>query len=514
MKGELSSDEPSGGRKTVSIQIGVFLVLILFPLLFFGAELVSRDRFEMEGQNLREKLRYIEDEFSKLATFERMRDSDQSMLTRFLSAGNSRVVVGGKDWLHYRSDIDAVIGKGPYYAEPPSVARAPGQRPWKNAREVIPEFAEQLRDRGIHLTLVPVPTKSMLVSLDGQSRALIPSYYSKLVAEMEGAGVEVFDLVTHLNDSGSFLRQDTHWTPSAMKRVSRVIANRLGRTESSPLIENSLELGMTGDLVGMLVRNRSLARFSLMPVELFQVVDPATMDPVESDSDSPWVLLGDSFVNVFDDPMLGFDGANSGVENERLGAGLAEHLMQDLGRPLHVIAMNGSGATGVRRSFASLPDDIVRSKERLIWVVSARDLLLAESPGRRAGVEWDRVEFSERQGKNATIDGELVITATLQKKSLFGDPSTTPYSEAVYSAVFGEIKVEEGNYDQAAARVFFWAFRNREIEATGRIKVGQRYRLTISPFPMSGPVSKAKQLDDFFLPDLPLFFADSFEEIK
>jgi hypothetical protein len=61
--------------------------------------------------------------------------------------------------------------------------------------------------------------------------------------------------------------------------------------------------------------------------------------------------------------------------------------------------------------------------------------------------------------------------------------------------------------------VFLWAFRDREIEDSGRLEVGKRYRLELTPFPVSGPASQAKQLDDFFLPDLTPVFAETIRKI-
>lgn len=70
-------------------------------------------------------------------------------------------------------------------------------------------------------------------------------------------------------------------------------------------------------------------------------------------------------MNVFDDPSLGFPEPD---DSNRLGAGFASHLAGNLGKTLHVIAMNGSGATGVRKAFDALPDEVIRSKEKVIRV--------------------------------------------------------------------------------------------------------------------------------------------------
>ena len=102
---------------------------------------------------------------------------------------------------------------------------------------------------------------------------------------------------------------------------------------------------------------------------------------------------------------------------------------------------------------------------------------------------------------------------TLQEKSSFGDPETTPCASAIYSTIFGGIEVEQGIYKSSEAHVSLWAFRDHEIEDSALLEVGKRYRLELSPFPVSGPASQAKQRDDFFLPDLTPVFAETIRQI-
>ena len=177
-----------------------------------------------------------------------------------------------------------------------------------------------------------------------------------------------------------------------------------------------------------------------------------------SDRGAAWVLLGDSFVNVYHDPALGFPEWET---EEPIEAGFASHLSRHLDRPLHVIAMNGGGATGVRKAFAALPDNVVRSKEKVIWVLSARDLMLPEIPGRRAGIEWARVNFSDENSEEKGTQAEVVVTGRLRERALIDDPKTTPYVSALYSILLDEIEIESGEFSKSEALVFLWAFRDR-----------------------------------------------------
>lgn len=513
-----SGDEPARGAAGIRPLLVVFLGMISLPLLFGTAERGNTSAAILSADTLRGKLRVIEDDFAKQSFFETWRNRDQARLTRWLHEGNTKVIVGGKGWLHYRADVDAVTGKGPYYDEPRSVARAPGLRPWQRPGPVIHEFAAQLRDRGVGVTLVPVPTKSMLVDLEGKPRVLIPPGYTRLLDDLRSGGVEVWDLLPYLSEPESFLAQDTHWTPGAMERVAEALAGVMRDRLTEPIDAlstrvESIRKEMRGDLVGMLVPDEASLIPFLMPVDLPVVRDVDGGKLSVSDPASPLVLLGDSFVNVYDDPALGFSGA--GDNDGALGGGLASHLMHHLGFRLHVIASNGGGASGVRKAFAALPDEVVRSKQHLIWVLSARDLLLAEIPGRRAGIEWERVEFSTRKAPPAgsAEASEVVVTAVLRERSGFGDPGTTPYSSALYSVILESVEVERGGYPHSEAHVFLWAFRDREVVESGRLVPGKRYRFTLVPFPASGEVAQTMQLDDFFRPDLERMFAEAVEEI-
>lgn len=495
-----------GGRNA---SIAVFALLLLLPLLSLvipGGEGLS---LNVQGKSLREKLSSIEESFEEIPLFERMRKSDQKWLVESLGVGNSRVVVGNREWLHYRADIEAVTGKGPFYEEPPSVARAPGLQPWNRPGPVILEFHKQLQERGIELWIVPIPTKSMMVSLEGESRTLMPEAYHELLAELEEAGLQVFDPTLLLSEPGSYLQRDTHWTPEAMARVAKGLAAVVRGEEGKDADFENLDLEMTGDLTKML-SDDEFSGWDPEKVVIARVVGDELENFGQSDPTSPWVLLGDSFVNVYDDPSLGFPQWS----DERIGGGFAASFSRFAGQPMHTISVNGGGATGVRATFAALPDDVVRGKEKVLWVLSARDLMLSEIPGRRAGIRWDKVEFNREVSRDNESGSRWTVEATLRQKSQIGDPETTPYDSAVFSTIFDQVEGFASELSDSEISVFLWAFRNRELEATADLVEGRRYRMSLVPFPVEGPLAQTTQLDDFFRTDLPRYFAESIEEIE
>lgn len=110
-----------------------------------------------------------------------------------------------------------------------------------------------------------------------------------------------------------------------------------------------------------------------------------------SDAASPLVLIGDSFANIFDDPGLGF---GLHVDGSRSRAGLAWQLSSLTGANFDMPAVNGEGASGVRRWLAQRGESVVRSKKLVIWVIAERDLFLSRSVAKANHVSWDRVAIA------------------------------------------------------------------------------------------------------------------------
>jgi hypothetical protein len=303
-------------------------------------------------------------------------------------------------------------------------------------------------------------------------------------------------------DAERYLKQDTHWTPATMEAAAREVAARIGHPTGSgpaPYRVESVEREHRGDLVKMFDLGDNDPVFAPERATLRRVLDPATGAPVAGDSGSDVVLLGDSFVNVFEDPSLGF-----GAEGETsIGAGFASHLALALGRPAQVLAVNGGGATAVREAFAALPPERLARVKTVVWVLSARDLLLPELPARRAGIEWRPVEIG-RGVATPTAPAANEITLTLREQSPIEDPALTPYASAIVSTVFAD-------GDGKEHLVFFWAFRDRKLEPAAALEPGKRYRLRLVPLESDAAANRASRIDDLFRPDLAPWFATSFE---
>ncbi len=504
-------DEVRLGRKTSGIATAGFLIFLLLPALSLLFPRYRPESVRKDLPDLKARLVSLEDLAKKLPLLEQWRKQDQVLATALFGEGNGKVHVGREGWLYYRPDLESIFGKGPYHVEPASVAREKAERSWQAPVPVIKDFAAQLAKRNISLIFVPVPTKPMVCREGlGMTPGLAPpSAWEDVARDLSGAGIEFVDLLPLFTSRGSdearFLKQDTHWTPETMEAVAHEVASRIASSRGSDRVPNRVESvrrSHRGDLVGMLdLGERGAVLFPEESVTLRRFLDPATGRPIGNDPNSNVVLLGDSFVNLYEDPELGFGEPGESM----IGAGFASHFAHALGHAAEVFAINGGGATAVRETFASLSPERLANVDTVVWVISARDLLLPELPARRAGIEWRTVEIGRGAAPTAP-PAAVELTLTLRERSPIDDPALTPYASAVYSTLF---EAEDGS----ERLVFFWAFRDRKLDPAASLEPGRRYRLRLASLDSDAAANRATRLDDLFRPDLTPWFATSFQEV-
>lgn len=479
--------------------------------------------------SLRDHLGAVENEIKAAGFCKSIAKNDQKIITSVFNEGNLKVTVGRDGWYFYQPGIDGLAGYGPLKAEPDSVTKDPDRPEWFAQLPVIEKFTKQLRERGIELMLVPVPVKPMIhpeFLSEGIKAPLRHRDQEALYEKLRGMGIDLVDLTddlmtwkADLNEGEAlYLKQDTHWTHDTMERVAAVVAERVKAKSWYGDVAKNLEVKTesvkrewVGDMVNMLTEDSPGENYSAETQKIVRVLDSKTGAPPASDLGSPIALLGDSFVNVFDTPSIGF-----GKDGETaIGAGFAATLAKLLGTHLQVHTANGGGATDVRKAFAGSGKNVVENKKLVIWTIASRDLLLSETPGNKAGVMWRDAQFSKRDvaipenpvDENAPkLEPTLILTGKLKERSSLDDPKQTPYAESLYSALFDVVKVEKGKYAESEAMVFLWGFKDRKFIAETKLQVGDEVRLELVPLPAVTTVKGINKADDLFA-DLPQFFA-------
>ena len=358
-----------------------------------------------------------------------LQQQTQWLLTRFGGEGSRKSYVGNDGWLYYQPELAALTGYGPRRREPFSPMKDPSVGKLRTARECVLEYAAQLKERGVKLMMVPIPVKATLypepiTGAQTSGRRSAVTYHEEMEGageaplfhpeeallhdEFRHAGIDVVDVVPAMlqlreRKKQVYLQQDTHWTFDTMQLIAKALADHIRKEHPSLAAKEPTDMvsprAFEGSSYGDLVKLLGLGDQQSLFTEEQQTL--VALPEMVSDPKSEVVLMGDSFVNIYDDPGLGFAPPGS---TAKLASGFAQHLALYLGRSLDVIAINGGGATDVRRELARRPDDEVRAKKLVVWVFSARDLLLSPGPGRDAGVNWKKVEFNPQSNPPQPIE--------------------------------------------------------------------------------------------------------------
>ena len=426
----------------------------------------------------------------------------RSLVNSPLREGNSKTRIGREGWLYLQTALDALTGYGPLKPEPDSVAKDPGRSAWHAPLDAIKTFAGQLNEFGVELMVVPIPVKPMIYPEHLGHGAGAPvthpdaaAFYSRISALPNVEVIDLSEAFWKLKDKGRvFLKQDTHWTPAAMELAAQVISKRVAtrpwHTPGNNLQPAGSEKRRSrGDLVEKLDVGTGIF--------MEEMVEVTPITGTTRDQDSPILLLGDSFTNIYAD-AIGLDWGT--------GAGFAEHLAFNLGVPLDVIAINGGAATGVREAIAQRKGSIalMKKKKILIWAIAARDLLLAESGAREAGVEWQDVSFNNEPASTGA-GNKAKIRATLLTKPDLPDPKSTTYTTLLYAAEYHVDSVLEGNLepeDEGRIAVIHYAFRDRIPLQSSTFQIGDQREFELVSFDSRKELKSLENRNDSDLFDL------------
>ena len=312
----------------------------------------------------------------------------QFVFSRVLRTGNEKVYTGRRGWLYYRDDVDYVTGRG--FMEP-SVQKmrrnSDGGMPEAVEPDPFPaiiEFRDFLRARGIDLLLLPVPVKPSVhpeyLGRKAEKTGQIPnnSSFEQFLERAKAQGIECVSLhglmasMKSQSDVPLYLKTDTHWSPETMtavaKHVAGVIKGRCGPAEAGRYSVAKAEVYNQGDTARM----HNMPAWALKEEKEMAVVDIVLSSDGRSvwrsDRNSPVLVLGDSFANIYSMPSLGWGKS----------AGLTEHISLHLGLPVDRILRNDDGAFASREMLwteLKADKDRLKSTRIVIWEFSERELM-------------------------------------------------------------------------------------------------------------------------------------------
>lgn len=297
-----------------------------------------------------------------------------------------QALVGRNGWWFYRPDVRFLTERCPDHSAAKTGPRA--------AVSAIVSFRDQLAARGIRLLVIPMPGKPSIYPNMLTRRAVVcdprvREHTRKVMTGLAATGVETIDLfeafaqanaTSRPSDSASwYLERDTHWTNGGARFAAGVVARKVRSLGLAPAGSVGYEtkpvvVHRPGDVLRMLRSPMIEALFSPEAVPCEQVVRRDNGTPYRDDPASPILVLGDSFLRIYE-------------RDEPGSAGFIAHLARELSQPLASIVNDGGASTLVRQALADKPA-LLKHKKLVIWEFVERDI--------RFGMEgWKEVPLPE-----------------------------------------------------------------------------------------------------------------------
>jgi hypothetical protein len=292
-----------------------------------------------------------------------------------------KAIAGHGDWFFYKPDVRYLIERGDTGRD---------QEHGENPLNAITKYRDDLSKRGIRLLVVPVPGKPSIYSdkLTGRVKEgdSFRSQTQDLIAQLRARGVETADLfgvfrgLRRGRNETAYLERDSHWSGETCAYAARLVADKLRELNWAPAASTEFEarpviVKRRGDILRMIGAPQIERLYQPEEVRCLQVSEKETGKLYKDDAQSPVLVLGDSFLRMYQ-------------TDEPLSAGFIAYLAKELGVALASIVNDGGASTLVRQELMRRPE-LVEKKKVVIWEFVERDL--------RFGTEgWKEVPLPER----------------------------------------------------------------------------------------------------------------------
>jgi len=298
-------------------------------------------------------------------------------------------VPGKEGWLFFGPEL-RFVSAGPFWGKAAAKVSKATKPEFADPLPAIIDFHGQLKKMGVELLLVPVPPKSVIypdfladsltisrenppVRIDSEMQA----FYQLLRKE----GIQVLDLTSLFlanrfhREGALFCKQDTHWSGNgcvlAARRIREEIQGRpwLKTVPRSAYPTAWKSLPIEGDLWKAL-GDKNLPQ-EILSVRQVGTGSAGALKSIAPDQNSPVLLVGDSHNLVF----------HAGEDMHFRDAGLPDQLALELGFPVDLAAVRGSGATPARVNLlrrAQRDPNYWKKKKLVIWCFAAREFTLSD----------------------------------------------------------------------------------------------------------------------------------------
>ncbi|KJS03576.1 MAG: hypothetical protein VR65_01055 [Desulfobulbaceae bacterium BRH_c16a] len=302
-----------------------------------------------------------------------LRDTSRQLVEQ---SDTGSVVAGVDGWLFFKEELQH-LAAGKFWGEAAGTASQARDKSSADPLPAIEEYNKLLADRGITLYLMPVPPKALIYpdklspALDQSAAAGELALYREFYEQLAASGVKVIDLLPTLQENRDkaqlYCRTDTHYSGEGLALFAKAAAEALKKeawyadVAKKQYKQSVQKVTIRGDLTQMAGGSGPEEE-----LELAMVTGKDDGKPVESDMKSPVILLGDSHALVF----------QAGGDLHAKGAGFFDHLSAELGFPVDLLGVRGSGVTPARIKLfqrAKQDDGYLTGKKALIWCFAARE---------------------------------------------------------------------------------------------------------------------------------------------
>jgi hypothetical protein len=358
------------------VAVGFLAVIGTASVIQTAAELRQGERpqaLDLFHQAPTEKnLREFESELQdRSLVAKRLRPWAQYARFQWLGDAGEKAVIGRHDWLFYRPGLD-------YITQRPAAPLLPGGP--NDALLAITSFRDQLAARGIRLLVVPAPNKEsvypeMLSHRAEGAGVIICRQTRELLDQLRSSGVEVLDLFEEFGRAKQaqaptekhpfYLAHDSHWSPEGMELAVQATARHMLQRgwisrASAEYDVRTIESRRLGDVLEMLQVPQLDRAIGPEIVTCGRVVRHGTSVPYQDASDAQVLVLGDSFLRIYQQDSPG-------------AAGFVAHLARELKQPLTSIVGDGGASTLVRQDL-SRRSNLLKNKRVVIWEFVERDI--------------------------------------------------------------------------------------------------------------------------------------------
>lgn len=288
-----------------------------------------------------------------------------------LAAKNTEMGVKGKDnWLFLHKELRH-FSVGRFWGADAQKTSTATKSTKRDPLPAIAAYKEKLAKEGIELIFLPIPLKCMIYpdKLYGAPKGRIDQFHVEFYKLLRAKGVNVLDPAPQLLEARKtakhplYCRDDSHFSVQGCIVIARMLSTYLATKpwcdgDKTRYKAETSEIEIKGDLYDV-----CHGKTGGPPRERLTI--RKISGPLKSKK-SPILLFGDSHTLVFDigDEMLAKD------------AGLASQLAFELGMPIDVEGVFGSGATSSRINIyrrVKKEPELLKTKKVFIWCLSVRE---------------------------------------------------------------------------------------------------------------------------------------------